>query len=119
MLPSLRLPALLPATLMRRRLILRLKLLPPPLRHLQPCNPPPFPLGVFVYKAGRRLERFVYADDGAGDGGEDVRGGFDGFDCADCVALGCLQAVGGELDEDYVAEVFGCVGGYADGACDR
>src|SRR6185369_4229392 len=64
---------------------------------------------------GRIAQRAVGLDHLAGDGGVDVGRGFDALDYGEAVAgLEGLADVGG-LDEHHVAQLFGGVGGDADG----
>lgn len=63
-------------------------------------------LGIVVDLLGGRLKGRVYFCDNAGDGCEDVGGGLDRLDRADCVAFTHVHVDLGKLDIDDLAEGF-------------
>ena len=81
----------------------------PRIAQLNPRQPP-LRLRARIDNPRLLLERIIRLHNLARDGRHDVGGGFDGLDGADGVALADFEVEGGELDEDDVAEGFGCVG---------
>jgi hypothetical protein len=76
---------------------------------------PRLALGILVDVARLGLEIRVDLGHGAGDGCQDVRGGLDRLDGANCVALADLEINLGQFDVDDVAEGLGGVFGDAEG----
>lgn len=76
--------------------------------NLYPRNPS-LALRSFIDSARLLLQDFIRFYDLPRHGRHDVGGRFHGLHCADGVAGAYFEVGGGEIDEDDVAEVFGCV----------
>ena len=77
----------------------------------------PRAVGVGVERFGRVGQRLVHRADGAADGAEHIGDGLDGLNVAERFTGGDLIALGGQVDEDHIAQrVLGKIGDADDGS---